>query len=457
MAGPAGRKTGRFLTRLDPARFETVLDSISDGVFAVDRDWRVTYFNRAAEEITGIRADKVLGRTCHSVFRTNICKDACALRYTMDTGRPVVNLAVYITDQRGERKPVSISTGVFRDADGTITGGVESFRDLSVVEGLRKAVQQQNTFGDIVSKSPRMQRIFDILPTIAVSDSTVLVEGDSGTGKELIARALHNHSSRREGPFVSVNCGALPDNLLESELFGYKAGAFTGARKDKPGRFALAEGGTIFLDEIGDMSPPLQVKLLRVLQEREYEPLGAVHPVKANVRVLAATNVDLEKRVRESTFREDLYYRINVLNLRLPPLRDRMEDVPLLVDHFISRLSTHQGKAVDGISSMAMKVIMSHDYPGNVRELANIVEHAFVLCPSGLIHVDHLPDRVKPTRPLSTMEYTGTSLHELEMRSILATLERNGWNRAATARELGIHKTTLFRKLKKFGIRPPAS
>ena len=438
---------------LESHQFETILGSISDGVFAVDRRKRITYLNHAATAITGVPVEEALGRPCHEVFRTNICRDACALHYTMESERPIVNLAVYITDRHGHQKPVSISTGVFRDEHGEMTGGVETFRDLSVVEQLRSELDRKHTFSDIVSKSPKMQRIFDVLQTVAVSDSTILIEGESGTGKELVARALHSHSTRSEGPFISVNCGALPENLLESELFGYKAGAFTGARRDKPGRFARAEGGTLFLDEIGDMPTSLQVKLLRVLQEREYEPLGGVQTVKTDVRVLAATHVDLRELVRKGAFREDFYYRINVVSLPLPPLRERMEDLPLLVDHFISRLSTQQGKAIDGISTEALKALLRHGYPGNVRELANIVEHGFVLCPSGLIQQEHLPDWLQPTQGSQDPGAGATTLEEIEKRSILVALERNHWNRTAAARELGIHKTTLFRKLHKFGIK----
>jgi PAS domain S-box-containing protein len=456
LKGVSVRKPSRCFQNLSPDRFEAVLHSISDGVFAVDQQWRISCFNRAAEEITGVPFKDAIGRPCYEVLRTNICHEACALRYTMETGRPIINLVVEITDAEGRRKPVSVSTGLFRNKKGSIVGGVETFRDLSVVEELRKRLQDKYTFSDIVSKSTKMQRIFDVLPTIARSDSTVLIEGESGTGKELVARALHQHSMRSEGPFISVNCGALPENLLESELFGYCVGAFTGANKDKPGRFALAEGGTLFLDELGNTSPALQLKLLRVLEERSYIPLGGVRSVNANVRLLTATNVDLKQLVKKGSFREDLYYRINVVGLRLPPLRERMEDVPLLVDHFISSLSRQQGKAVDGISENAIRMLLSYDYPGNVRELANIVEHAFVLCPTGLIEAEHLPDRVKVDVP-SSIEAASNSLHELERRNIISALHRNKGNRAAAARELGIHKTTLFRKLHKLGISPQQS
>ena len=276
----------------DEDRFGTILDSIGDGVFTVDENWIITFFNKSAEKITGVSRDEALGSRCCDVFRASICETDCALRHTMNTGKPIINRAIYIINSEGKRIPISISTSLLREKNGKHGGGVESFRDLSRVEQLQKELHKSYTFEDIVSKSSSMQKIFDILPTIARSDSTVLIEGDSGTGKELIARAIHNLSPRRKKSLVAVNCGALPDTLLESELFGYKAGAFTDAKKDKPGRFALADGGTIFLDEIGDISPALQVRLLRVMQEKAIEPLGGVGTVKIDVRVIAATNRD---------------------------------------------------------------------------------------------------------------------------------------------------------------------
>ena len=433
---------------------EVILDSIADGVFTVDGEWRITSFNRAAEEITGIPREEALGRPCCEVFRASICERDCALRWTMETGKPLVNKAIYIIDAEGERIPISISTALLRDEEGRVIGGVETFRDLSLVEELRKELEGRYSFRDILSKSPAMHRIFDILPEVAESDSTVLIVGESGTGKELIARAIHDLSPRREKRLVTVNCGALPDSLLESELFGHKAGAFTDARRDKPGRFALAEGGTIFLDEIGDIPSALQVKLLRVLQEKVYEPLGGVESLTADVRIITATNRNLEERVRERGFRQDLYYRINVVKISLPPLRERKEDIPLLLDHFIDRFNRLRGKNITGVTPEVLQILMAHDFPGNVRELENAVEHAFVLCRSGLIRPEHLPEQLRPEEsgpPAAAAE----TLEELEARFIYEALRRNDWNRAATARELGVHKTTLWRKIKRLGIELP--
>jgi PAS domain S-box-containing protein len=435
---------------------DIILDSIADGVFTVDLDWRITSFNAAAERITGIPREEAVGQVCAEVFKAAICESACALRTTLETGEPIVNKEITIVRADGEPLPVSISTALLRDEEGNIVGGVETFRDLSVVEELRKELASRHTFADIISKNHEMQRLFDILPEIAESESTVLIDGESGTGKELFARAIHGLSPRCKKPMVTVNCGALPDTLLEAELFGYKAGAFTDARHDKPGRFALADGGTIFLDEIGDISAAMQVRLLRVLQERIFEPLGGTESVRADVRVITATNRDLETLVREGTFRQDLYYRINVVRLHIPPLRERREDIPILVDHFVEHFNHLKKKRVSGVSPDVMTLLMGHDFPGNVRELENVIEHAFVLCRGGMILTKHLPSHLRP--PEGVGEETGPglrSLDELEARFLAEALRRNNWNRQATATELGMHKTTLWRKIKKLGIDLP--
>jgi PAS domain S-box-containing protein len=440
---------------LESEEIAVILDSVADGVFTVDGEFRVTSFNRAAEQITGVPREEALGRPCCEVFRASICEAQCALKETMQTGRPIVNRSVYILRPDGERVPISVSTALLKDREGNVMGGVETFRDLRLVQQLRAEIAHQYTFADILSKNREMRRLFAILPQVAESDSTVLIEGESGTGKELFARAIHSLSHRRDKPLVTVNCGALPDTLLESELFGYKAGAFTDARKDKPGRFALADGGTIFLDEIGDVSPALQVRLLRVLEDKTFEPLGGTTSVKAGVRVVAASNRNLADLVKAGTFRQDLYYRINVVKLVLPPLRQRREDLPLLVEHFIARFNRLREKNIVGVSPEVLQVLMTHDYPGNVRELENVIEHAFILCPGGSIRPEHLPETLRP--PESTAKEPGIKiLQDLEGRFIYEALKRNGWNRVATAKELRMHKTTLWRKIKQFGIEIPA-
>jgi PAS domain S-box-containing protein len=434
----------------------TILDSVGDGVFTVDREWRVTSFNRAAERITGVPRERAVGEPCCDVFRASVCEGGCVLRQTIESGQPIVNKAIFIVDTRGHRVPVSISTAILRNEAGEVIGGVETFRDLSHVEQLRKELESRYSLGDIIGRSRPMRELFDLLPTIAASESTVVIQGASGTGKELFARAIHELSPRRDGRFVALNCGALPDTLLESELYGHKAGAFTDARRDRPGRFAHAEGGTLFLDEIGDISPAMQVRLLRVLQERSYEPLGSVEAVTADVRVIAATHSDLARKVAEGAFREDLYYRINVIRVQLPSLAERREDIPLLVDHFIGRFNRLQGKDIVGVSDEVLNLLMAHAFRGNVRELENIMEHAFVLCGGGLIEMRHLPPEVRQGHEVPAVETrAGITLRSLETLHISLALQRSGGNRTAAARELGIHPATLVRKIKDLGIEPP--
>jgi len=434
----------------------SILESISDGVFTVDRDWRITSFNRAAEEITGIPRGEAIGKRCSEVFKASMCEGDCALCRTLETGDPVINKSAFIVDVEGRRIPISVSTALLRDPKGSIIGGAETFRDLSLVEELRKELKGRFQIGDMVSRSPSMRKLFDVLPHVAASDSTVLIQGETGTGKELLARAIHSASTRRDKPFVAVSCGALPDTLLESELFGYKAGAFTGAVKDKPGRFAVAEHGTLFLDEIGEISPALQVRLLRVLQEKEYDPLGGTKPVASDVRVIAATNRDLASLVKKAAFRQDLFYRINVVRLDLPPLRRRREDIPLLVEHFVARFNRLQGKSVSGASPEVLAFLMAHDYPGNVRELENLVERAFVLLNEGRIEPCHLPEDFLTRAPASkgVGNLIGT-VKAVETQAIREALRRNRNNRAAAARDLGMHKSTLFRKIQALGIPLP--
>ncbi len=433
---------------------DAILESISDGVFTVDGDWLVTSFNRAAEQITGMRRSEAIGKRCSDVFRSSMCGSDCALRRTVDTGRPVIGKSGYIIDASGNRIPISVSTAVLKDAQGRVVGGAETFRDLSELEALRQELEGRFRIGDLASRSVLMQRLFEVLPAIAVSPSTVLLLGETGTGKELMARTIHGQSPRRDGPFVAVNCGALPDSLLESELFGYKAGAFTGAGRDKPGRFSAAKGGTLFLDEIGDVSPALQVKLLRVLQERTFEPLGSNKSETADVRVIVASNKDLAGLVRDGSFREDLYYRVNVVRIEVPPLRNRKEDIPLLADQFVARFNRLQRKSVQGVSAEAMSLLMAHDWPGNVRELENAVERAFILCSEGYIGMEHLPEDL--TARLAGMRTSCNirAAHDLlDAQSIRAALDRNGYNRSAAAKELGVHKTTLHRRMKKLGLK----
>ncbi len=440
--------------QIAPARFETIINSISDGVFAVDGEWRLTCFNDAAERATGVHRDDAIGQRCSDVFRSNICEEACALRYTMETGRPIINLPIHIRDTDGNRVPVTISTALLTDEDGMVIGGVETFRDLNMVKNLLREVEASAGGEQIVTDDPHFRQILDIVPTIAASDSTILIEGESGTGKGLLAREIHRLSARADGPLVTINCGAIPEQLLESELFGYRKGAFTGADRDKSGRVAAAEGGTLFLDEIGDLPMSLQVKILRLLQERVYEPLGDVRSVPADLRFIAATNRDLSSLVADKAFRRDLYYRVNVIRLVMPPLRERPLDIPPLAKVILRRLSITRGKVVESVSRDAMKLLVDHDFPGNVRELENILEHGYVLSIGHEIEVEDLPDWLQAKANSNRLESPAT-LDELEARFIHDVLARNSWNRSAAAREMGIHKTTLHRKINRLEIDLP--
>ncbi len=438
---------------------EIILESISDGVFTVDYNWHITSFNRAAEEITGISRAEAIDRPCWEVFRSNMCEGDCALRRTMKEKKSFVSSSTYIINSHKKRIPITVSTSLLKNEHGKILGGVETFRDLSLVEELRKELTARFQMGDMISRSPSMQKIFQILPHVAESDSTILIQGETGTGKELLARAIHNLSRCKDKPFVAINCGALPDSLLESELFGYKAGAFTNATKDKPGRFEVAKGGTILLDEIGDISPAFQARLLRVLEAGEFQPLGGTKTLKTHARIIAATNKNLQHLVERGDFRRDLFYRINVVNINLPPLRERKEDIPLLVKRFINKLNKLRQRAVTGLDRKALKSVINHDFPGNIRELENIIEHAFILCPNGLIMRRHLPaglnsDIAQSSEKISTGKLK-KKLQATEAQTIIDTLKQNNYNRLAAAKALDMHKSTLFRKIKKLNIDLP--
>ncbi len=435
---------------------DIILDSIADGVFTISADKTITSFNRAAENITGIQKDQAIGQKCFDVFHASICQGACAMEKTIKTGKSIIDSPVNILNSRGETVPISVSTAVLKDSKGRIIGGVETFRDLSAIEQMRKELFSRYSFDDIISKNHEIIKIFNTLPDIAKSNSSVLIQGPSGSGKELFAKALHNHSNRSKAPYVVVNCGALPDTLLESEMFGYVQGAFTDAKKDKPGRFARAQGGTLFLDEVAELPLSVQVKLLRVLQNGEYEPLGSSKSRKADVRIIAATNKDLYKKISEGIFREDLYYRLNVIKITLPSLSARKEDIPLLTEHFIRHFNARMGRRITGVSEEVINFFMNYDFPGNIRELENIIEHAFVICRNSVISAEHLPSELRQKHLPDPRKNDGDKkmplIQQIEANIIKKTLEKNMGNRTKTAQELNINPSTLWRKMKKLGI-----
>ena len=439
---------------------DAVLESVACGVMITDKDLNVVRLNPSAQLITGWAEDEVVGRPCREVLRPLLEGTDCPLSHCIKSGANREEEIVTVLNRAGDQIPVRVVSYVLYDETDQVMGGIQTFGDIRTVHELRTRLARDSSFEGILSRNHKMRSIFDVLPRLAESNSTVLVRGESGTGKELIAKALHRLSGRRDKPFVSVNCAALPDTLLEAELFGYVKGAFTDARQDHEGRIAAANTGTLFIDEVGDLSPAMQVKLLRFLQDRSYEPLGSNKTRKADVRVVAATNRNLEELLQRGMYREDFFYRINVLTIDLPPLRDRIEDVPLLVDHFLRTWALLNNRPTMRTTPLALKALMGWEFPGNVRELENIVERAAVLAEDESIDLSNLPDElqrsVRRGRPGSEdpggiISSTSFSPMELSERETIRTvLEESGGNRQDAATALGVSRATLWRKMKKY-------
>jgi len=441
------------MIKRDAAMDETIshiiFQSIQDGVFTVNRDCRITSFNPAAEAITGFSSEEALGKHCFDIFRTEVCHKHCALKDTLNSREPVKNVRVTIITKEGCEIPITVSTTLLRDGEGNVIGAVEFFQDISTLEQLRDHLQRERTLENIITMNRAMQEMIHLLPDIAEAECNVLIEGPSGSGKELFAQAIHSLSPRKYGPYIRINCGALPATLLESELFGYEKGAFTDAKRNKPGTFCLANGGTLLLDEIGEMDIPLQVKLLRVLNNGEYQPLGSTHTQHTDARIIAATNTHLQEAIAENRFREDLYYRLNVVNIRIPPLCDRPEDIPLLVEHFIRKIRKKIRKPIQSTSPEVIALLRRYSFPGNVRELENAIEHAFVMCHTNQILPEHLPEWIRERAHAARLPEQ-TPEHEKDQ--ILDTLKRCKYNRTRAARELGMHRSTLWRKMVTYNL-----
>jgi two-component system, NtrC family, response regulator HydG len=434
-----------------------ILESLPVGVLTLDRDWRITSFNRTASEITGYAPHEVLGWRCFDLFQTQVCQAECPLERALSCGSPVYDCEVTFVNRQHRRVTVLVNATSLCDANGRVIGGVETLRDISALEWMRQELALSYDYGHIIGKSEIMQEVYRRLEQVGKTDTTVLILGESGTGKELVARAVHYSSQRRDRPFVGVNCSALPEGILESELFGHVRGAFTGAVRDKAGRFEMANGGTLFLDEVGELAPSVQIKLLRVIQEREFQRVGDTRTVRVDIRLITATNKDLRHEMEEGRFREDLYYRLNVFPIELPPLRSRTEDLPPLVNHFIDRFNHQMGRRVRGLSGEAMDALYMYGWPGNVRELENAIEHAFVHSHGVVIQLQDLPRHVVPNpqdRPSPTERVRDGAVESFERKLILRHLQDAGWRRRLAARRLGISPVTLWRKMKKYGIEP---
>lgn len=434
-----------------------ILDNLEVGILTVNRGGLVTFFNQAAEKISGYSRDEILGQSCEKIFSGQSAKDVCLLHESIMSGEAKTSHNGEMVDKDGMVIPIRANYMALKNEKNTIIGGLATFYDMTLVHQLDKAISNQYNFHDMIGKDPAMQKIFEMVQVVAKSDTTVLIEGPTGTGKDLLAKIIHSTSRRAHKPMVIINCAAIPENLIESEIFGYVKGAFTGADKDKPGRFQEAEGGTIFLDEIGDLPMPLQAKLLRVLEEKEFYPLGSRHTRKVDVRILSATNRGLEKLVSEGSFRKDLFYRLNVMRIELPPLKRRMADLPLLIRHILRQLGAAKGMSPPMISESAMEILLNFDYPGNVRELENILEHALIICRDKVIQTDHLPDYVQARRSLTETAFSEEPdtprIQDIKERAlILKMLNKFKGHRQKAALALGMDRTTLWRKMKRYNI-----
>ncbi len=429
---------------------DAIFSSLKDGIITVDRGLNVLEVNRAVDDICGLKQKDIAGK-CFSDVKVD-CQHRClrVLRETIKTKSPVKEYRIECKHKNRPRQVALLTSSPLNDPEKGFMGTVLVVRDISRLTFLEKELIEKHKYFNLIGKSKNIQKVYHLLEDLFDSDTTVLVTGESGTGKEVVARTLHYGGVRASRALITINCSALAENLLESELFGHVKGAFTGAVADKAGRFQAADGGTVFLDEIGDISPYIQLKLLRFLQEHKFERVGDSKTIEVDVRIIAATNQNLKEKVRKGEFREDLFYRLNVIEIPLPPLRERREDIPLLTDHFCRQFNVKQEKNIEGVSDEVMEAFMRYPWPGNIRELEHAIEHAFVLCRDRIIMTDHLPieildDSQKPNK-------IETKTQTLDSKEILAALKNTDWNKAKTARILGISRPTLYKKMKELKI-----
>lgn len=447
-------KSNVILTQ-EKSRIDSIVNSLADGVFTVDRALRITSFNKGMENLTGLKESNVIGRTCGEILHADNCTGDCPFSYTLKNGYGLANVMERIEGKGGNVFPVLISTAFLKDGAQDI-GLIATVRDASEIEKLKKEINDRYKFSNIIGKSVPLQQIFELIEALADTDCAVLIEGESGTGKELVARAIHHESDRRNKPFVKVNCSAIVEGLFESELFGHVKGAFTGAIKDKIGKFELADGGTIFLDEIGEMPMALQSKLLRVLQDKEFEKVGDTKTVKVDARVIAATNRNLKDEIKTSNFREDLYYRLCIIPIKMPPLRERKEDIPLLVNHFMEKCSLkipNKQKIIE-VTATALSSLIDYDWPGNIRELENAIEHAYIRSKTNRIDNESLPHSITGSelKEISHNTVEGMSGEEMERLQIKALLKKYSGNKTKVAKDLGLSRTTLWRRFRKHNL-----
>ena len=442
----------------EPVDYRHVVETLPEGVFTVDDQWRITSFNKTAETITGYSQPDVLGRRCWEIFRADVCRCDCPMAMAMKTGKTRFDQEVCTFNRHGKRQTLMVNVSVIQNETGTVVGAVETFR-MAMWDARKKALLGSSAHGikGIVGKSESMQSVFSILPDVAASAASVLICGESGTGKDLIARAIHDMSPRRKGPFVAVNCASLAESLLESELFGHEKGAFTGAERTKPGRFEMANGGTLFLDEIGELKPELQVKLLRVIEQREFERVGGTRTIPLGARIISATHQNLSAAMAGNRFRKDLYYRLRTVPVDIVPLRDRPDDIPLLVDHFIRRFNRRYEKTVRSMDPKVLDNLQTYHWPGNVRELERCIEHAFVFVKGPVIFARHLPDLHEWEDTPSPVQHSRirritSPAGQIDRKAVMTALAQTGGRREAAAHSLGISRTSMWRRMKQYGL-----
>lgn len=437
--------------------YGSIFENLAEGVFTINRRWRITSFNQRASEITGFLPEEVLGRYCRDIFQSDLCRSGCPLRASMQTGVVRMDQDVRIVSKEGRRISLLVNTSVIRDRRNNVIGAVETFRTLDPLGRASNVEASEQRRVDIIGSAPELTCVLDKLPDVAASDASVIIEGESGTGKELLARSIHAQSRRASGPFVAVNTSALAESLLESELFGHEKAAFTGAVDSKVGRFELARGGTLFLDELAEIKPEIQVKLLRVIEERVFERVGGTRPITMDARIISATNRNLIQEVRAGRFREDLFYRLRTVPLLLPALRDRVQDIPILVNYFIEQLNEKYGKQIRGADPKVIRILQNYSWPGNIRELRRVLEYVFVFAKGSIITPSLLPELEALDEPVAGIyntspKRTGDSFVD-ERTSIIKALEKAGGKKQEAAKMLGISRSSLWRKMKSYGMK----
>ncbi len=423
---------------------EHVLDNLGEGIIAHDMNRRIFFFNQEAERITGYSRDEVLGKDCHNAFGSPFCGERCTFKQDSPTLAQRSDYALNITSKSGETRRIEMTVTGMKDDNGEFVGVLTAFRDITDLFSLKMRAAELTSFGHIIGQDNKMHNIFKQIRDVAGYDYPVHIYGETGTGKELVATAIHNESPRAGAPFVPINCGALPEGLIESELFGHVRGAFTGAIRDKKGRFELANGGTAFLDEIAELSNNMQAKLLRFFQEGKFERVGGEQTVSVDIRVISATNKNLKEAVKRGKFRDDLYYRLNVIPIHLPPLRDRKMDIPLLIEHFLGEAAERYSKKPLKVSPQAMSLMLDYRWPGNIRELQNAIQFAFVKCNGKVILPADLPLELREMDAVCAQR--GPS-KKLNPEIVASALVKTGGNKAKAAKLLGVGRATLYRFL----------